>query len=192
MNRTSSVDQLIAPDQTRMRKVLFILSELEDEDVEWIANNGDRLRYPVGADLIAFNSHVDSVYFVLDGTFSVLSGNGEQIVELSSGEIIGEMSLVDPARTTASVRANEGAAALRLSHARLREKLAADAPFAARFYRALSVFLAARMRQTTRRFGYGDVDPRAAPQTDEISEEMLAKAHLASLRFERLLKRMAS
>lgn len=175
-----------------MRKVLFILSELEDKDVEWIANNGDRLRYPVGADIIAFNSHVDSVYFVLDGTFSVLSGAGEQIVELSSGEIIGEMSLVDPARTSASVRANEGAAALRLSHARLRDKLAADAPFAARFYRALSVFLAARMRQTTRRFGYGNADQQPAPQTDEISEEMLAKAHLASLRFERLLKRMAS
>jgi CRP-like cAMP-binding protein len=191
VNRTPSAEQLIAPDQARMRKVLFILSELEDEDVEWIANAGDRLRYLVGANIIGYNSLPDSVYFVLDGTFSVFSASGELIVELHSGEIIGEMSLVDPARTTASVRANEGASALRLSHARLRDKLAADAQFAARFYRALAVFMSARMRHTTRRFGYGPMSGPVEGPVDEISETQLAKAHLASLRFERLLKRLA-
>lgn len=175
-----------------MRKVLFILSELEDDDVEWIASAGDRLRYPVGAELIGYDTLPDSVYFVLDGTFSVLNGHGELIVELHSGEIVGEMSLVDPARTTAAVRANEGASVLRLSHARLRDKLAADAPFAARFYRALSVFLAARMRDTTRRLGYGRPGQPPAARADEISEALLGKAHLASLRFDRLLRRMAS
>ncbi|WP_195763625.1 cyclic nucleotide-binding domain-containing protein [Duganella guangzhouensis] len=175
-----------------MRKVLFILSELLDEDVEWMANAGDRLRYPVGAEIIPFDSQPDNVYFVLDGSFSVLSASGELIVELGSGEIIGEMSLVDPARSTASVRANQGASALRLSHTRLRNKLAADAPFAARFYRALAVFMSARMRHTTRRFGYGQLDEPGMPHADDISEAMLAKAHQASLRFERLLKRMAS
>lgn len=192
MNRTFSAEQLIAPDQTRMRKVLFILSELDDEDVEWLASAGDRLRYPVGADIIAYDSLPDSLYFVLDGTFSVVSASGELIVELHSGEIIGEMSLVDPARTTASVRANEGASALRLSHARLRDKLAADPHFAARFYRALAVFMSARMRRTTRRFGYGPMNAPEETVVDEISETQLAKAHLASLRFERLLKRLAA
>jgi len=192
VNRTSKAEQLIAPDQTRMRKVLFILSELEDEDVEWIANAGDRLRYPVGAEIIGYDSQPDCVYFVLDGSFSVLNQNGELIVELHTGEIVGEMSLVDPARTTAAVRANEGASVLRLSHHRLRDKLAADAPFAARFYRALSVFLAARMRETTRRLGYGQPNQPVETQLDQISEELLGKAHLASLRFDRLLRRMAS
>ncbi|SHN32666.1 Cyclic nucleotide-binding domain-containing protein [Duganella sacchari] len=175
-----------------MRKVLFILSELLDDDVEWLANAGDRLRYPVGAELIPYGGQPDSVYFVLDGTFSVLAGNGELVAELSSGEVIGEMSLVDPARTTASVRANEGASALRVSHVRLREKLDTDAAFAARFYRALSVFMSARMRQTTRRYGYGGLSHPGDAQVDEISEALLEKAHLASMRFERLLKRMAS
>ncbi|TFW18032.1 cyclic nucleotide-binding domain-containing protein [Duganella callida] len=189
---TPSMARAVAPERAQMRKVLFILSELRDEDVEWLAMAGDRLRYPVGAELISYGSVVDSVYFVLDGTFSVLAANGELVAELSSGEVIGEMSLVDPARTTASVRAGEGASALRISHARMRDKLAADAPFAARFYRALSVFMSARMRQTTRRFGYGGMSQPDQPQADEISEELLEKAHLASLRFERLLKRLAS
>ena len=60
------------------------------------------------------------------------------------------------------------------------------------FYRALSVFMSARMRQTTRRFGYGGMNQPAEPQVDEINEALLEKAHLASMRFERLLKRMAS
>jgi CRP-like cAMP-binding protein len=181
---------MITPDPARVRKVLFILSELDDEDVEWLANSGDRLRYPVGAELISCGSMVDSLYFVLDGTFSVRARNGDVVTELHSGEIIGEMSLVDPARTTASVLANEGAAALRVSHARLREKLSADAPFAARFYRALTVFMSARIRHTTGLFGQ-DGEP-AEPHADTISEKQLEKAHLASMRFERLLRRLAS
>jgi CRP-like cAMP-binding protein len=181
---------MISPAPARMRKVLFILSELLDEDVEWLANSGDRLRYPIGAELIPCGGTVDSIYFVLDGTFSVRARNGDLVTELHSGEVIGEMSLVDPARTTASVQAEEGASALRVSHARLRDKLNADAPFAARFYRALAVFMSARIRHTTSLFGQDDQP--AAPHAEEISEAQLEKAHLASMRFEHLLKRMAS
>jgi CRP-like cAMP-binding protein len=85
---------MISPAPARMRKVLFILSELLDEDVEWLANSGDRLRYPVGAELIPCGGVVDSIYFVLDGTFSVLRQR-DLVTELHSGEVIGEMSLVD-------------------------------------------------------------------------------------------------
>jgi CRP/FNR family cyclic AMP-dependent transcriptional regulator len=176
-----------------MRKVLFILSELWDEDVDWIASHGERCTYAPGTELIPFDSRVDSVYFVIDGSFDVLTGKGDLIVQLGSGEIIGEMSLVDPARTTAIVRAGEGAVALRLPHGVLREKLAQDAPFAARFYRALSVFMSDRIRHTTRRFGYGGGAPDPnAPQMSEINEELVDKIHLAGARFDRMLKRMAS
>ena len=176
-----------------MRKVLFILSELLDEDVDWLANYGERVSYPAGTELIAFDSRVDSVYFVLDGSFSVLTGGGDLIVELGSGEIIGEMSLVDPARTTAAVRAGEGAVSLRLPNTLLREKLEADAPFAARFYRALSVFMSDRIRHTTRRFGYGSAAPDPSkPQLEEINEELVDKLYLAGARFDRMLKRLAS
>ena len=174
------------------RKVLFILSELLDEDVDWLSSVGDRLRYPVGAELIAYGAQVDSIYFVLDGTFSVLAANGYVVAQLGSGEVIGEMSLVDPARSTACVLAGEGASALRVSHARLREKLETDAPFAARFYRALAIFMSTRMRQTTRMFGYAGMSQPSTVPVDEINEALLQKSHLASMRFERMLRRMAS
>lgn len=175
-----------------MRKVLFILSELLDEDVEWLATEGERMACAAGFELIALGSRVESVFFVLGGTFTVYSPGGDKIVDLGSGEIIGEMSLVDPARTTASVRAADECVVLRLPNQMLREKLAVDLGFAARFYRALAVFLADRMRNTTRRLGYGasGPDPKK-PQLDEINEELLDKVYLAGARFDRLLKRLA-
>jgi CRP-like cAMP-binding protein len=179
--------------ETVMRKVLFILSELLDEDVEWLAENGERLVFPSGEMLIGHGSQVDSVYFVLDGLFGVLAKGGDVIVELGTGEIIGEMSLVDPAPTTAAVHARPGGVALRLPHAVLRARLDSDNAFAARFYRALSVFMSDRIRQTTRRFGYGGGLPDPSmPQLEPLNDELASKVYLAGARFDRLLRRLAA
>ena len=107
-----------------------------------------------------------------------------------TGEIIGEMSLVDPAPTTVAVRAATDATLLRIPDAVLREKLAGDMGFAARFYRALCVFLADRMRHTTQRMGYGAATDDAHAK-DELNEDLLDNVHLAGARFDRMLKRLA-
>jgi hypothetical protein len=54
---------------------------------------------------------------------------------------------------------------LRLSDEMVREKLAADLGFASRFYHALCVFLADRLRHTTTRFGYGKAGDEGAHRT---------------------------
>ncbi|MCG2586359.1 cyclic nucleotide-binding domain-containing protein [Massilia sp. TS11] len=175
-----------------MRKVLFILSELLDDDVDWLAANGERAAFASGSELIGLGTRVDSLFFVLDGQVEVVAGSGAVIVTLGSGEVLGEMSLVDPAKTTAAVRAKDGVVTLRLPHAVLREKLAADPAFAARFYRALAIFLSDRVRNTTRRFGYGGNGP--APdkaELEEINEELVDKIYLAGTRFDRMLKKLA-
>jgi hypothetical protein len=79
---------------------------------------------------------------------------------------------------------------LRVPHAVVREKLASDLAFASRFYRALCVFLADRMRHTTQRLGYGNAADDAHAR-DELNEELLDTVHLAGARFERMLKRLA-
>lgn len=175
-----------------MRKVLFILSQLSDEDVEWLATHGVRQPCPAGSELIALGSRVDSVYFILDGSFGVYAPSGDKVVDLGSGEVLGEMSLVDPAPTTAAVRANIDSVVLRLEIAMLRVKLDEDMAFAAHMYRALAVFLADRVRGTTRRLGGGAAADPSKPQLDEINEELLDSLHLAGARFDRLLKRLAS
>jgi CRP-like cAMP-binding protein len=173
-----------------LRKVLFIFSVLSDGDVEWLARAGERLHVDPGTVLVPLGARVEFIYFVLDGRLAVRTASRELINTLESGEVIGEMSLVDPAPTTVSVEVLSEATLLRIPNGVVRDKLAADSAFAARFYRALCVFLADRMRHTTQRLGYGkpgdDADAR-----DELNEDLLDNVHLAGARFERMLKRLA-
>ena len=173
-----------------MRKVLFIFSELTDGDVEWLAQAGDRVHFEPGNVLIPLGARVDNLYFVLDGRLAIKTRAGDSLALLESGEIVGEMSLVDPAPTAVSVEVVTSATLLRISDARVREKLASDLGFASRFYRALCVFMADRMRQTTQRFGYGEATDDAHAK-DELNDELLDNVHLAGARFDRMLKRLA-
>ena len=173
-----------------MRKVLFIFSVLSDTDVEWLGRAGERIQLDPGTEVVPLGARIDHLYFVLDGQLAVITPSGERLRLLESGEVIGEMSLVDPAPTGVSVSAVTEATLLRIPDAVLRDKLASDMGFAARFYRALCVFLADRMRHTTQRLGYGNApdDPHAR---DELNEDLLDNVHLAGARFERMLKRLA-
>lgn len=173
-----------------MRKILVIFGQLTDADVEWLANSGERIHVKAGTVLIPHNSRVDQIYFLLDGQLVIRTAGGAAIASLETGEIIGEMSLVDPAPTTVSVEVAVDATLLRISDEIIRKKLGADPVFAARFYLALCIFLADRMRNTTMNLGYGD--PIADPnKKDELNETLLDTFHAAGARFDRLLKRLS-
>lgn len=176
-----------------MRKVLFILGQLSDADAAWLARVGSRRRVAPGAELIRQGTRIDTIYIVLEGALSVLTGNGVKLAEIGSGDILGEMSLVDSGLTAASVRVDQPALVLAVPKAILQDKLNTDAQFAARFYRALSLFLADRMRNTIRRMGYGKDEPapQAQTETDELDTDVLDRVHLAGARFERMLKQLA-
>jgi len=172
-----------------VRKVLFIFSELTDGDVEWLGSAGERIHLEPGTVLVALGARIDNVYFVLDGELVVKTPRGERISSLLSGEVIGELSLVDPAPTVVSVEVQREATLLRLPNPVVRAKLAADTAFAARFYRALCVFMAHRMRHATLRIGHGAAGE--GEDKDELNEELLDSVHLAGARFDRMLKRLA-
>ena len=174
-----------------MRKVLFIFGELTDGDVEWLAKAGERIHLEPGTVVIAAGSRVDYLYIVLDGQVAIKSAAGKEFSRLESGEILGEMSLVDPAPAMVNVEAATSATLLRIPDAKLRDKLAADAPFAARFYRAICVFLADRMRASTQRLGYGENLAAADAARGELNENVLENLHLAGARFDRMLKKLA-
>ncbi len=173
-----------------MRKVLFIFSVLSDGDVEWLAQAGERLHVDPGTVVVPLGARIDHIYFVLEGRLAIRTRSQEIVSTLESGEIVGEMSLVDPAPTVVSVEAVAESTLLRIADATLREKLASDLAFAARFYRALCVFLADRVRNTTQRLGYGS-GPEERNTRDELNEDLLDNVHLAGARFERMLKRLA-
>jgi CRP-like cAMP-binding protein len=173
-----------------MRKVLIVFGQMSDSDVDWIAQSGERIHVKAGAVLIPREARVEHLYIVLDGELVIRAGSGVSIATLGSGEIVGEMSLVDPAPTTVSVEVEHDSTLFRVSHDVVRKKLRVDAEFASHFYLAICIFLTDRMRNTTRRLGYGEAkfDTHA---DDELNENLLDNVHAAGARFDRMLKRLS-
>jgi CRP-like cAMP-binding protein len=177
-----------------MRKVLFILGQLNDSDVEWFSTVGERQRIAPGTELIREGSELDTVYIILDGQMSVWSGGRVKLATVASGDILGEISLVDSSKTLASVKCETESVVLAISKATLSDRLKTDVGFAARFYKALALFLADRMRNNTKRMGYGNLQDEPAPddmEPDQLDVEVLDNVHLAGARFERILQKLA-
>jgi len=175
-----------------MRKVLFLLGQLSDEDVEWLMSVGTRQAIPPGGVLIQQGHPIDAVYNVLDGTFAVTVG-GRAVNRLGCGEVIGEMSFVDARPPSATVTAEEHATVFAVPRTDLAARLEQNAVFAARFYRALTLFLSDRLRSTVGLLGYGDERDLAGAgmEEEELNPDVLDNVHLAGSRFSTMLQRLA-
>src|SRR5262245_18791846 len=122
-----------------MRKVLYMMGILDDSDVAWIAANGrDQLVAPPAV-LIREGEPVESVYILLEGELAVTAG-GLPVTSLFSGEIVGEISLVDARLPLATITARQTSRVLAVPRQVLKRKLANDPQFASRFYQAMATF----------------------------------------------------
>ena len=131
-----------------------------------------------------FNRVVDSLFFVTHGNFSVSTGGaGHTVATVGAGEVLGEISFVDRRPPTATVTALEDADVLAIPKTTLSDKLLEDPGFASRFYRAIAVFLAHRLRTTLLQLGEGGED-------DELDLQELDTVSKAGVRFERILRRL--
>jgi bacteriocin-type transport-associated protein len=177
-----------------MRKVLFILSELADEDVDWIVQHGTRETHRRGAVLIEEGKPISVLYILLDGHLSVSLAalGGKEVALLRSGEILGELSFLDSRPPAATVTAVDDVTVLSIPRELLSAKLQHDLGFAARFYRALGVFLSSRLRKTQQRLGYGTdrILDEEVQHEDELDPEVLDNVALAGARFDWMLQRL--
>ena len=178
-----------------MRKALFFLGILNDSDLDWMIAQGTKKDIPAGSILIHEGRPLDSVFIILDGRLAVSTSSvvGKDIASLMCGEIVGEMSFLDSRPPSASVRAVEKCSVLAISKKRLSDKLENDSAFAARFYRALGVFLSDRLRATVGLLGYGKGQKLDDKEfADEIDPETLDKVALAGARFDWLQRKLQS
>jgi len=176
-----------------MRKILFFLGQLNDSDLEWIIRHGRRLQVSAGSVLIEEGRPIDSVFILLQGTLLVSSSSlGPNTIRLCTGEVVGEMSLLDSRPPSATVTAEQDAIVLALPRDELLKSLGEDAEFAARFYRSMAMFLCHRMRNLYQQLGFGKGQSLQEDQQyeDELSPELLDSVHLAASRFDRALQRI--
>lgn len=140
--------------QPAIRKGPFILGTLRDSDVYWMQTAGKTEQVPGGTVLIQEGTPLDTFYIVLLGTLSIsrVANDGREIARLGIGEILGEMSFVDARPSAATVTTIEDSMLLAISQQKLAIKLEQDDGFAARFYRAIAMFLSSRLRSTVVQF----------------------------------------
>ena len=153
-----------------MRKVLFLFGQLNDDDVEWMLTAGTRRFVPAGGVVIEQGVAADARFIFLEGKLAVWlrprRGAEKQLATLNAGEIVGEMSFVDARPPSATVKALDDSTVFSLAKPRLTAKLAADFGFAARFYRALAIYLSTTVRERHR-----DLAPGGAPGDGEEEED---------------------
>jgi CRP-like cAMP-binding protein len=188
-----------------MRKVLFLFSSLNDDDVEWMISTGTVRKVAAGTVLVEEGGSLDSLFIVIGGTFSVSvaaapqtqpapphpgAATGRRVVaHLQAGDVIGEMSFVDSQPPSGTVTATEPSKVLVLPRARLQERLQSGT-FGLRFYRAIAIFLSHRLRAANAKLRDAVIDP-GREGTDTLSEvdpALMEAISVAGARFAHLMR----
>lgn len=166
-----------------MRKALYILGDLTEEDVIFLAKAGEVIQFDPGDVIIKAGVEVKALYFLTSGSMDVRLPNGTIIASLGIGDVAGEMSFVEKRPPEADVIANESCRLLAISRTALNTELDRNSPFAGRFYKALATFLSDRLRATTAMAAGGQAN-------DELDERLLDMVHVAGDRMLRLIRLM--
>lgn len=171
----------------RLHKVLYFLGTMDDQDVDWMVLNGKKRQVPAGQAIIHEGRETEDLFFILQGEFRVSVG-GREVSVLQQGELVGEISFVDSRPPTATVTATTDAVVGVVPVAALEEKLREDVAFASRFYKAIAVALADRMRARNTLGG----SSRAVADDDddfEVAPHLLDVISLAGNRFADMQRR---
>ncbi|MEZ5416682.1 MAG: cyclic nucleotide-binding domain-containing protein [Vicinamibacterales bacterium] len=166
-----------------MRRALYFLGILDDQDVAWMMAHGRKLTMAPGDHLIRQGEPADSLFFVLDGAFTVYTAAAPRVAELRAGDVVGEISFVDARPPSASVRADVESKVGAIPRTALQARLTEDVGFAARFYQSIAVFLADRLRTTTGHLGGGPQLSEDIEDADELASHLMASIAMAGLRF---------
>lgn len=175
-----------------MKRIVFILGVLDDEDVDWLVSKGRRRELSPGEVLIHEGHPCDHLFLILDGCLevSVQALSQQPIAQLACGEVVGEMSFVDGLAPSATVTALEPTLILSISWEHLHHKLSQDTWFASRFYKALAILLSSRLRSTVKHLQGEHWRPVSLGNETGIMDEMGDLLSVGGIRFDWLLKRL--
>lgn len=153
-----------------------LLQELNQSDIDWTIATGKQQEIDPGTVLMRTGNTSDSFYILLEGTlvatlaqsshnplakaFASLEGNDPsdlEVLHLSSGEIVGENTLIGLQARDITIKAVERCLVISIPLAQLANKLQQDKGFAARFYRAIAVLYLNRLQYLLDRLGRNNV-----------------------------------
>jgi len=132
-----------------MQSALGLLSELSEEDVDWIFQIGFERHVTSDTVIVREGLPLACLYIVLEGLFGVRIASipNAEIGRLGPGEIIGEISFLENTLPSATVTAIENSVLLAIPIVVLADRLNAVPSFGAQFYRALAILNSRRVRE---------------------------------------------
>ena len=116
-----------------MRKALYILGQLNNSDVEWMASHGRRQRLNDGDVIVREGTPLEALFITLDRELRVTLEDGTEVARLGAGEVVGEIAFVNSSPPSATVTASGAAYVLMLTRSTLQQRLTSSPPFAAHF-----------------------------------------------------------
>ena len=177
-----------------MRKVLFVLGELHDEDLQWMSDAGRVQEFADGETLIEEGVRNHRLLILTEGKVSVRqrAQGGREITRMNVGEMAGDISLLDSRPPTATLVASGPVRAFVLEHSALLTKMERDTSFAAHFYRAIALFLANRLHRAETA-GAADGQPQLDEDVQdegELPPELMDSVSLSGARFLSFLSKL--
>ncbi len=155
-----------------MRSAQYIVAGLSDADMIWLLSQGQLRVVRSRERLVEAGKPVAHLFFVIRGRLSVVTAEGRPVVTLCESDVIGEMSFIEQRPPSVSVIAGaDKAEVLQIPRDAIVKRFEQEPVFAARFYRALAVYLSARLRETTA----AAVQPEPAGRTTEQTEARFGK-----------------
>lgn len=146
-----------------------LLGDLDSEERTILSNRGEFLGIPPGTPLIEQGMQQPYLYLVLDGILDVYvsnGGNNIKVAEISPGDSIGEMSMIDQDTASATVVSRENCELWRMRHENLIDCWN-DSP------RIVAVILLALFAMATRRLK--ELNPKVAALDDSAKKKKLSE-----------------
>jgi len=132
-----------------MQETLKLFSELTEDDISWIQEQGREQQVIANTVLIREGERPDEILILLEGLVGIEidTVSDQRIVYRGPGALLGELSFLDGRPASATVLAVENSLLLALTHAMLKAKLSEDTAFAVRFYQACALIISQRLRE---------------------------------------------
>ena len=154
-----------------MRGMHSMVAGLDDGDMVWLLSVGKLRTLQPGERLVAISRPLDDLYFIVRGRLTVQTPDDVRVATLDEGEAIGEMSFVARRPPSVSVWAEERSELMMIPRQILLDRFEREPVFAARFYRAIAIMLADRLRETTAAVRAGPEEEAQAHATAQRTGE---------------------
>ncbi len=194
------------------RDSLFIFSQFDDRDLDWIVARGQVATIEKGELLLHAGRPIEYLIIILEGKFQVYlpeEGNillqafdaisepslGKTIGIVQEGDLVGETAVLDNRPSDVNIVSLDRGLVLLIPRPALAIKLQQDRGFASRFYRAVAFLVSDRLRSLISRIGfgrrtYGEITDESLLAEETLSPDLSEGLYLAGTRFRWLLQQL--